>query len=118
TLRADYLSSYGHARILTPSFDRFAAGGVLFRSAIAQSTTTTPSHASLMTGLYLQDHNVYSNFEALGDDPQTLAEILKAQGFDTFALVNMRHLTPEIGGLGQGFDTFVRSGNMRRADQS
>ena len=34
TLRADFLSSYGHSRILTPSFDRLAAGGVLFRQAL------------------------------------------------------------------------------------
>jgi len=33
-------------------------------------------------------------------------------------LVNMRHLNPEIGNLGQGFQTVVRSGNMRRAGPS
>lgn len=89
-----------------------------FRQAIAQSTTTTPSHASIMTSLYLQDHNVYSNFDALGAAPRTLAEILAGRGFATFALVNMRHLNPEVGGLGQGFGTFVKSGNMRRAGPS
>ncbi len=115
TLRADYLSSYGHARVLTPSFDRLASGAVLFRQAISQSTTTTPSHASIMTSLYLQDHNVYSNFEALGQSPRTLAEILLGRGFSTFAIVNMRHLNPEVGGLGQGFQTYIKSGNMRRA---
>ena len=76
TLRADYLSSYGHARILTPGFDRLASGGILFKQAIAQSSTTTPSHASILTGLYLQDHNVFSNFEALGNNPRTLAELM------------------------------------------
>lgn len=118
TLRADYLSCYGHARILTPSIDRLASGGQLFRDAIAQSTTTTPSHASLMTSLYLQDHNVYSNFEALGDKPRTLGEVLYGRGFATFAIANMRHLNPEVGNLGQGIDTFVRSGFMRRAGPS
>lgn len=115
TLRADYLSCYGHARILTPGFDRLAAGGALFRNAIAQSTTTTPSHASLFTGLYLQDHNVYSNFEALGAEPRMLAEVLFAHGFDTFAIANMKHLNPEVGNLGQGVKTFVRKGHKRRA---
>ncbi|MBI3179039.1 MAG: sulfatase, partial [Deltaproteobacteria bacterium] len=115
TLRADYLSCYGHARILTPSFDRLAAGGVLFRQAVAASTTTTPSHASLMTGLYLQDHNVYSNFDALGNAPRTLAELFQGRGFNTFAIVNMRHLNPEVANLGQGVEHFVKSGNFRRA---
>jgi arylsulfatase len=115
TMRADYLSCYGHTRVLTPSFDRLASGGVLFLQDIAQSTTTTPSHASIMTSLYLQDHNVFSNFEALGPAARTLAEVLAGRDFATFAIVNMRHLNPEIGGLGQGFGTFVKSGNMRRA---
>ncbi len=113
TLRADYLSCYGHARILTPSFDRLASGGVLFWKAVSQATTTTPSHASIFTSLYLQDHNVYSNFEALGTQPRTMAEILVGRGFETYANVNMRHLNPEVSGLGQGFKTFVRSGGRR-----
>lgn len=118
TLRADYLSCYGHARVLTPSIDRLASSGVLFRTAIAQSTTTTPSHASMFTSLYLQDHNVYSNFEALGNKPKTMAEIFAGRGFSTFAVVNMRHLNPEVGNLGQGFQTLVPSGFMRRAGPS
>ncbi|MBI5507540.1 MAG: sulfatase [Deltaproteobacteria bacterium] len=115
TLRADYLSSYGHARILTPSFDRLASGGILFKQAISQASTTTPSHASIMTSLYLQDHNVYTNFEAVGDAARTLAEVMAGRGFNTFGIVNMNHLNPEVSNLGQGFETFVKSGNMRRA---
>ena len=118
TLRADYLSCYGHARVLTPSIDRLASGGQLFRNTFSQSTTTTPSHASLFTSLYLQDHNVYSNFEALGDKPQTIAEAMKKRGFATYGIANMKHLNPEVGNLGQGIDTFVRSGYMRRAADS
>ena len=118
TLRADRLGAYGNSHVLTLNIDRLASGGVLFRNAFAQATTTSPSHASLMTSLYPQDHNVYSNFEALGDAPVTLAEALKAQGFATFGLANMRHLNPEVANLGQGFDTYVRSSNMRRAGAS
>lgn len=118
TLRADYLSAYGHARVLTPSFDRLASGGVLFMNAISQATTTTPSHASLMTSLYLQDHNVYSNFEALGNQPRTLAEILLGRGFNTWALVNMNHLNPEVGNVTQGFNTIERCTSVRRAEAS
>ena len=118
TLRADYLSAYGNARIFTPGFDKLAASGVLFRRAIAAATTTTPSHASLMTSLYLQDHNIYSNFEALGNRAQTMAEIFHDHGYKTFALVNMRHLNPDISNLGQGFDHVVKSGFMRRAEPS
>lgn len=69
----------------------------------------------MMTSLYLQDHNVYSNFEALGTDPTTLAEVFEAAGYDTFSVVNMRHMNPEVSGLGRGFKTLIRSGHMRRA---
>jgi arylsulfatase len=115
TLRADHLSIYGNTRVLTPNIDHLAASAVLFRTAIAQTSTTTPSHASIMTSLYLQDHNVYSNFDALGNAPRTLAEVTAGRGYNTFAIVNMRHLNPEISGLGQGFQTFVRSESYRRA---
>jgi arylsulfatase A-like enzyme len=115
TLRADMLGCYGNKELLTPHIDRLAASGQLFQTAIAQSTTTTPSHSSLLTSLYLQDHNVYSNFAALGDEPLTLAEIFHGRGFRTFAIVNMRHLNRDIGNLGQGFEVFRESGNGRRA---
>ena len=115
TLRADHLSCYGDGVVDTPNIDRLAAAGQLFSRAIAQSTTTTPSHASILTGLYLQDHGVYSNFEALSDGPTTLAEVLQDAGFATFAAVNLRHLNPEISNLGQGFDEFVRSAEIDRA---
>ncbi|MEC9464873.1 MAG: sulfatase [Myxococcota bacterium] len=118
TLRADMLGTYGHPEVQTPTFDRLAEEGQLFKTAIAQSSTTTPSHASLFTSLYLHDHNVYSNFEALGRSPPTIAQLLQEQGYETFAMVNMRHLNPEVAKLSRGFDTYIRSGYMRRAEEN
>ncbi|MED5463191.1 MAG: sulfatase [Myxococcota bacterium] len=118
TLRADHLGCYGHPQVLTTALDRLASGGQLFGNAISQSSTTTPSHASLMTGLHVQDHNVYSNFAALGDGAETLAETLADHGFATFGLVNMRHLNPEVGNLSQGINDFVRSSEVEGARQS
>lgn len=118
TLRADHLGCYGNPQVLTSAMDRLASGGQLFGNAISQSSTTTPSHASLMTGLHAQDHNVYSNFEALGDGAETLAETLADNGFATFGVVNMRHLNPEVGNLSQGINDFVRSSEVEGARQS
>ena len=115
TLRADHLGCYGNPVVQTPAFDRLAAGGQLFTNAIAQSTTTTPSHASLFTSLYPQDHQVYSNFEALGEGALTLAEVLEKEGYATFGVVNMRHLNPEVGNLGQGITDFIRSSEANGA---
>lgn len=118
TLRADHLSVYGGPKGATPNLARLAQGSVLFQTAMAQSSTTSPSHASIMTGLYPEDHNVYSNYDALGEGPVTLAKHLRAQGFMTYAIVNMAHLNPEVVNLGRGFDTFVHSGNGRGAGAS
>ena len=118
TLRADMTSVYGNKEVRTPNMKYLAQNGQAFWNAIAQSSTTTPSHASMFTGLYLHDHNVYSNFESLGDAPTTIAETLKGNGFETFAMVNMRHLNPEVANLANGFDTYIKSGNMRRAEKT
>lgn len=116
TLRADSLSAYGNAHVMTPALDRLSAQGALFARAISQSTTTSPAHASLMTSLYLQDHNVYSNFDALGDEARTLAEMLLGRGFATFGIANMKHLNAEVSNLAQGFTTFRRCDGRRTAE--
>ncbi len=115
TLRADYLSCYGNEEILTPYLDRLAGSGVLFRQAITAATTTTPSHASMFTSLYLQDHNAYSNYEAIADDVITLFEQVHGRGFRTFAIVNMPHLNPEVSNIVQGVETFYSGNRPRRA---
>ncbi len=56
TLRADHLGAYGYDRDTSPNFDRLAERGQLFRNAVAQSSWTLPSTASLLTGLYPQTH--------------------------------------------------------------
>src|SRR5215813_5513547 len=52
TLRADHVSSYGYSRTTTPTIDAMARRGVLFENAIAASSWSLPSHASLLTGRY------------------------------------------------------------------
>jgi len=56
TLRADHLSSYGYSRPTSPNLDRIAEQGVLFQNAIAASSWTLPSHASMLTGRYVYEH--------------------------------------------------------------
>lgn len=118
TLRSDHLSCYGNEQVLTPYIDRLAASGVLFRQTITAATTTTPSHASIFTGLYLQDHNAYSNYEAISNEVQTLFEQANGRGFRTFALSNMPHLNPEVSNIVQGVETFHNGNHPRRAHES
>ncbi len=51
TLRADHLGTYGYERDTSPHLDAFARRGVVFENALAPSSWTLPSHATMMTGL-------------------------------------------------------------------
>jgi len=67
---------------------------------------TTPSHSTIMTGRYPLAHGVRDNgLFVLGDEQQTLAEILHDQGYATAAAVGAFPLTKQFG-LDQGFDLY------------
>jgi arylsulfatase A-like enzyme len=60
TLRADRVSSYG-GRLDTPTIDRLAAKGIIFRRAFAQATTTLPTHTNMLLGVDPLRHGVHDN---------------------------------------------------------
>ena len=105
TLRADSLEPYGAIDTLTPNIARFAEQGVVYESATTPITVTRPSHSSIFTGRYPDQHGVLHNGYVLPDEEQTLAEILSGQGYQTGGFVGVR-LLGLPSGLGQGFDTF------------
>jgi arylsulfatase A-like enzyme len=128
TLRADHVSSYGYARQTSPEIDRIAKQGVQFENAIAPSSWSLPSHASLLTGRYPFEHGM-QNVEPmpwLGWDKEslrgypTLGEVLQKRGYRTGAFsANRVYFTSNVG-LGRGFihfedyfyspaDSFVRT---------
>jgi arylsulfatase len=103
TLRADRLSAYGHDRETSPALAALAERGVRFDDAIAQSISTPPSHASILTGKNPPRHGLRKLAgEALAPEQTTLAEVLSAEGFTTAAFVGA---IPLLGnrGLDQGF---------------
>ncbi|HUR28716.1 MAG TPA: sulfatase-like hydrolase/transferase, partial [Planctomycetota bacterium] len=88
------------------NIDRLAARGVRFSQAVSCVPLTTPSHASMLTGLYPPSHGVRTNGEApLGAERLTLAEILRARGYLTAAFVSAFVLDRRFG-LDQGFDVY------------
>ncbi|OLE11457.1 MAG: hypothetical protein AUG89_09730 [Acidobacteria bacterium 13_1_20CM_4_56_7] len=58
TLRADHLSSYGYSRPTSSNIDDLARNGVMFENAIAPSSWSLPSHASLVTGRAVHEHGM------------------------------------------------------------
>jgi len=106
TLRADRLGCYGNPAGLTPSLDRLAGHSTLFEQVVAPAPITLPSHSSLFTGRYPTATGVRNNGTfVLGEHEVTLAEILKAEGFRTGAVVASYPLHARYG-LAQGFDLY------------
>lgn len=105
TLRADRLGVYGGERGLTPRLDAFAEGALVFENAIASSSWTKPSVASLFTGLDPLMHGVQQPEDGLPERAPLLAELLRRGGYRTAALVSNAHITEESG-FARGFDTF------------
>jgi choline-sulfatase len=106
TLRADRLGCYGYARAETPNLDAVAKSGALFETAVTQTPLTTPSHASMFTGLYPTVHKVRDTGGFILQTPhKTLAEILQQQGWETAAFVGSSVVGRHFG-LNRGFTVF------------
>jgi arylsulfatase A-like enzyme/Tfp pilus assembly protein PilF len=107
TTRADRLGAYGFKDIETPALDRLAAEGVLFEQASTAAPLTLPSHSSIFTSLFPPEHGVRDNGGFfLAPSHQTLASVLKKNGFQTGAVVGAFVLDGKWG-LNQGFDSYV-----------
>ena len=106
TLRADALGAYGDPRAQTPWIDRLAQGGVRFARAHAHNVVTLPSHSNILSGRHPFGHGVRDNAGfrfPRGTD--TLATILKRQGYHTAAFVSAFTLDSRFG-LDAGFDVY------------
>lgn len=110
TTRADHLGSGGYERILTPNLDRLARGGIQYINAYAQAPRTVESHASIFTGIYPFIHQA-ANASGRGKFPmsdrfETLAEIMRENGYQTAAFTTSVMVRARDSGLEQGFETY------------
>lgn len=108
TTRADRLGAYGKPTAsVTPVFDRLAGDGVLFEQAMTSAPLTLPAHATMFTGHFPPQHGVRDNGGFFLDpSATTLAERLKARGYQTGAFVGAFVLDSKWG-LDQGFDHYA-----------
>ena len=105
TLRADHLSCYGYDAIDTPSLEKLASDGILYRHAFSQASWTRPSIASIMTGLYPSTHQTMHKQNILPDDVTTLAEALDQDGYSTIGQPNNENIFP-MRNFQQGFQVY------------
>jgi len=141
TTRADRLGCYGYRRQTSPNIDKLAEESVLYTRAIAPSSWTLPSHASLFTGKFTSSHGARYDPEGpllltdaisgpeswdayrargLAQNEVTLAEVLKETGYTTAAVVGGPWMK-RIFGLNKGFDYYndsqISTVNGRLASQ-
>jgi arylsulfatase A-like enzyme len=105
TLRADRLESYGHGRETSPALRDFVAVATRFESAFAPSPWTTPSTATIFSGLHPLRHGSTHQGSALGDDVASLAELVSDAGWQT-AGFSFNHNVSTVSRFDQGFDRF------------
>lgn len=78
------LTAYGYDQIQTPNIDRIAALGTTFLNASCQQALCAPSRASLLTGLYPDQTQVWDLGTLIRDktpDVVTLPELFKNNGY-------------------------------------
>jgi choline-sulfatase len=102
--------AYGNQAVRTPNLDRLAGEGMRFDRAYCNSPVCTASRQSFLTGRYPQTIGVTLLQTPLPESEVTLAEILKAAGYDTAAFGKM-HFNSN---LKHGFDRRLDVPDHRR----
>lgn len=106
TLRADAVSAHGKVEGTTPAMDALAEGGIRYELAVAPAPFTASSHASLFTGLRVDQHGVGLAAHGVAQDSlQMLAEDFRQVGYETAGFSENSLLGPEFG-FDQGFDQY------------
>ncbi len=117
--RAASASAYGYARPTTPTLDRLAREGALFRQAVSNGCWTLPSHATMFTGRHPSSHGLTRTGDALPKGVPTLAGLLADAGYDTGCFSNNAYIS-QATGLAAGFshvDDVWRETNPRGMDR-
>jgi choline-sulfatase len=106
TLRADRVGVYGAKDVETSNIDRLAREGAWAPQADVHSPLTRPSHVSLFTGRYPDEHTVRDNISPpLAASVPLLAERFQRAGTATGAFVASAVLDRQSG-LARGFDVY------------
>lgn len=106
------LSLNGRKEWTTPNVDRLAKEGLNGRRFYTAAVVCCPSRAALMTGKSTIHCGVSRNYEDLDSSQVTIAEALKAKGYQTALFGKWHHGAPKVKGgeyvhpMDQGFDRF------------
>lgn len=104
--RADHLGSINIADERTPGFATFVQDAVVFEKALAQSSWTKPTVASILTGQPPWTHGAQDAKDTLSADLDTLPERMRQIGYRTAAF-SANGFISETFGFHHGFDHFT-----------
>jgi len=109
-LRSQALGCHGDKQARTPNLDRLASEGALFTNAISTWPVCSPFRGMLLTGRYPMSNGVVYNDYPIWDGQNTIATVLKAQGYET-GYIGKWHLNGKENWVPrerrQGFDYWV-----------
>jgi arylsulfatase A-like enzyme len=94
---------------------------VLFSTAVSAAPFTTPSHASLFTGLWVAGHRAHHQYKSpIAPDAPTLAERLRDAGYRTAQSAGRSAgegvmFASDATGLKRGVETSIYAGSVDRA---
>lgn len=105
--RFDYMGFTGKVPWLkTPNMDRMAAEGVYIKNAFVTTSLSSPSRASILTGLYSHTHKVVDNSAPLPEGLTFFPEYLQNAGYAT-GFFGKWHMGNDSGDPQPGFDQWV-----------
>ena len=87
----------------TPNMDRMAAEGAHLKNAFVTTSLSSPSRASILTGLYSHTHQVVDNTAPLPEGLVFFPEYLQKAGYTT-AFFGKWHMGNDTGDPQPGFD--------------
>ncbi|HUS97164.1 MAG TPA: sulfatase-like hydrolase/transferase, partial [Hyphomicrobiaceae bacterium] len=129
--RYDGLGCNGGLFAKTPTIDRLARTGIVYRQARNQCAVCMPARCTILTGQYAGMHGVTSNGIPLPVDHPSLVHELNRRGYET-ALIGKAHFEPHATsdyfentaareasfGPHRGFDYMELAGHTGRAGRS
>lgn len=102
--RFDCIGLNGNADVKTPNIDALASDGVVYQNCFCAFPVSTPSRYSFLSGLYVNEHNGWTNRSTLNPEIKTFPDVLKESGYKTKAVGKM-HFTPTY--LDAGFEKMI-----------
>ena len=105
TVRYDHLTMWG-GNDTTPSLERLCEESIAYNCAFASSPWTTPSHASIFSGLYPWEHNINMFEDHLGSRFCLISEMLSEAGYATLGITNNPWISSSFG-FERGFQKFI-----------